>query len=226
MGRAVRISAKEMREALRKRHPATQPMGARRIPGPWTCVEEWARIDLLALCATRSGGRVPYARVGYEVKVSRSDYRSELREPNKRAFAVGACHEFYFAVPSGLLRDDELPGADQPQLRADADLYVPDDVGLVVVNGRGCQVVKSAPLTSDPAPIVGGPQGDGFGSDLNALIRWVSARPDPRHDGVVEAARNHMKEIREAEAGRRATLKRARERDRGLTSSSAGERRA
>ncbi len=204
------MDAAEVREKLRKRHPAIQAMGARQIPGPWTCIEEWANVDLLAFCATRSGGRVPYARVGYEVKVSRADYRSELRDPSKRAYAVSACHEFYFAVPKDLLTSDEIAGLTM----GPTALYVPDDVGLVVVDGRGCKVLKDAPLNAEPKDIVGGPKGDGWGADLNALIRWVSARPDPRHEGVVEAARERAKELRDLQAGRRAELKRAEERNR------------
>lgn len=105
------MTAEKVKDKLRRRYPATQRMGVRIVPGPWTCVEEWMNIDLLALCATQAS-RVPYGRIGHEIKVSRSDYRSELRNPGKRAEAVAACHEFYFVVPAGLLRDDEMPGGE------------------------------------------------------------------------------------------------------------------
>ena len=195
-------TAAEVKDKLRKRHPATQVMGARTVPGPWTCIEEWMGIDLLALCATKAS-RVPYGVVGYEVKVSRADYRSELRKPEKREEARAMCHEFYFAVPRGLLRDDELAGAgDEPQL-GDADLHVPDDVGLVVVDGRGTTVIKDSPVNRVPDPIVKQVHdGTGWGYDLNALVRWVSARPDPRHDGVVEEARRRGRELAAAERER------------------------
>lgn len=193
-GGGHRVTAEEVKDKLRRRHPATQQMGPAQIPGPWTCIEEWARIDLLALCATRGGGRVRYAVVGYEVKVDRSDYRSEINDPSKRAEAVACCHEFYFAVPRGLLHDYELPGKQSP-LAPDSALYVPEDVGLVVVDGRGCHVLKAAPLNREPEPIIGGLKGDGWNSGLNALIRWVSARPDPRHEGVVEEARTRRREL-------------------------------
>lgn len=63
-------------------------------------------IDFLAFSAWSSASR--YARIGYEVKVSRSDLRNELLRPGKRAQAVGWCHEFYFALPVGLLSSEEL----------------------------------------------------------------------------------------------------------------------
>jgi len=59
---------------------------------------------LLALSAWSSKGP---PIVGYEVKVSRSDYRREILNPNKRALAVSMCHAFYFAVPAKLLTAEE-----------------------------------------------------------------------------------------------------------------------
>lgn len=93
------MTARQVKDALRGRHPAS----SQGMPGEWTCLEEWSNIDFLAWSAWR-GAR----RIGYEVKVSRSDYRRELLRPHKRTAALGICHEFYFAVPKGLLTKDEL----------------------------------------------------------------------------------------------------------------------
>lgn len=181
-------TAAEVREKLRGRHPATQTMGRRLIPGPWTCIEEWRNVDLLAIAATQhpaqgsKGGAYPV--VGYEVKVSRADYRSELKKPEKRADALKFCNEFYFAVPRGLLRDDEIDTAAPPEL-GEPSLYVPDDVGLVLVDGRGCRVVKPAPVNRNPEPLFT----EFWGNNVGNLVRWISARPDPRHDGLVDQAR-------------------------------------
>lgn len=95
------MTAAEVKDALRNRHPAIAQQGG---PGPWTTLEEWRGIDLLALSAWSSQGP---PIVGYEVKVSRSDYRRELLKPSKRALAVAICNAFYFAVPCGLLTDEE-----------------------------------------------------------------------------------------------------------------------
>lgn len=89
-----------MKAALYGRHPGAHPNGG---PGQWTCVEEWQQIDFFAL---EAWGRA--RRIGYEVKVSRGDMRTELLKPDKRAAAVGLCTQFFFAVPRGLLRPEEI----------------------------------------------------------------------------------------------------------------------
>lgn len=101
-----------MRDALRRRHPATQGMGFRTIPGPWTCIEELCGCDLIAFSAhqrpQQAGIGVKYPRIGYEIKVSRHDMRQELMNPHKREGAKSNVHAFYFAVPKGLLKPEEL----------------------------------------------------------------------------------------------------------------------
>lgn len=94
------LTAEDVKAALRRRHPAFEPgyMGV----GRWTCIEEWQNVDLLALDSWQAG-----EVIGYEVKVSRSDMRSELLDPSKRAAAVAMCTRFYFAVPAGMLTDEE-----------------------------------------------------------------------------------------------------------------------
>lgn len=100
MPAATSLTAADVKTALRRRHPAFDPqlVGV----GRWVCIEEWRGVDLLALDAWRAGDVV-----GYEVKVSRSDMRSELLDPTKRAAAVAMCTRFYFAVPAGLLTPEE-----------------------------------------------------------------------------------------------------------------------
>lgn len=48
-------------------------------------------------------------RVAFEVKVSRSDFLAELKQPRKRAVALLWSNEFYFVAPSGLISESELP---------------------------------------------------------------------------------------------------------------------
>lgn len=96
----IGLDAGQMKDILRTRHPA-QSDGT--YVGRWTCLEEWANIDLLALDAWQDA-----AVIGYEVKVSRSDLRSELLHPEKRMEAVSRCTRFYIAVPHGLLSKEEL----------------------------------------------------------------------------------------------------------------------
>lgn len=96
----IGLDAADVKAALRRRHPAFVPQIAG--VGRWVCIEEWRNIDLLALDAWREA-----EVVGYEVKISRGDMRSELLNPTKRAEAVSLCTKFYFAIPAGMLTDDE-----------------------------------------------------------------------------------------------------------------------
>lgn len=101
----IGLDADDIFDALRKRHPAYEPGFAG--VGRWVTLREWQGVDLLALDAWR-----PAQVIGYEVKVSRSDMRSELLKPAKRAAAVAACTQFYFAVPAGMLTDEERAWAE------------------------------------------------------------------------------------------------------------------
>jgi hypothetical protein len=102
------VTTSELKALLRRRYPAAPaPM-----PGPWTVLEEYANIDMLAFCAwshaapaRRCKGINPI--IGHELKISRSDYRRELLRPDKRSSAVARCTEFYFVTPKGLLSDEE-----------------------------------------------------------------------------------------------------------------------
>lgn len=256
-------TAEAVREKLRKRYPATQMMGTAKIPGPWVTVEEWKRIDLLAIGVTGSSGR---EWIAHEVKVSRSDFRAELKDPFKRDTYKTFSHRLYFVVPEGLLKPDEIayvepkwesercPGHPEyglceqiynyktgargkvyktkiprptddnryaeevvkcetcnglgdvglAKLIEDAPtLWIPADVGLITVNARGTKVVKEAPAhefggdgkTRDRWGVTG----DLTMDEMADLARWISARPDPRHNGVVEEARETQKGWRDAD---------------------------
>lgn len=229
----MKLDARQVKDALYARHPGS----GGQMPGAWTCIEEWRLIDLLAFSAWSSAGG--YARVGYEVKVSRNDLRSELLKPHKRAANVRWCNEFYLAVPAGLLTAEELayqepewdaadfhrtpcpargdgdwrsdPGpcrkgkrstlmvgpmresqyyreridvpcdacegrgyTDKSRVEQEAPtLWVPRDVGLIEVNGRGTRVVKRSPRRKEVPAL--------NQRELGQLVRFISMRPDPRH---------------------------------------------
>lgn len=227
------MTAKEVKEALYIRHFA----GRSPMPGAWTCIEEWRGIDFLAWSSWSSASQ--FGRIGYEVKVSRQDLRNELLKPGKRLGNVEWCHEFYLAVPKGLLKPEEIewvepeweptdfvgspcPGflgeqcrrnysgkthrvfAPVPYVGSRADYlyghrqlikcptcngkgvtmqsrvereaptcWVPRDIGLVVIDGRGCTTVKRSPRRKEVPAM--------SDRELGQLVRWVSIRPDPRH---------------------------------------------
>lgn len=257
------MTAEAVKAKLRKRYPATQMMGSASIPGPWVCVEEWNRIDMLAIGVTGATGR---EWIAHEIKVSRSDYRNELLQPCKRDTYKAYSHRLYFVVPDGLLKPEEIE-YEQPEYDREAmcpakcqrwrrgkrtkqrvpvpvvhsdelhyidhgkgwtritcpecdglgnpafarvvreapTLWVPPDMGLIIVNGRGQREIKKAPKHKfgEALNVYGVARRDvADGLTLQAvadLARWVSARPDPRHDGLVDGARKRQKEIRESE---------------------------
>lgn len=129
--------------------------------GEWLSLSEFYRIDLFSFrtwaewpdekLSKRTGlkMRVPlYRRVAYEIKVSRSDFRNEIRRPEKRASGVALSHQFFFATPPGLVRRDELP----------------PECGLVEVTPGGeVKVIRHAPIRKPTQAFTTG--------DMVALLR-------------------------------------------------------
>lgn len=64
----------------------------------------------------------------YEVKVSRSDFQSDLRSGKWRGY-LDHCHRFMFAMPTGIAKKDEMP----------------EEAGLIVRGPKGWQIQKAAP---------------------------------------------------------------------------------
>lgn len=50
-----------------------------------------------------------YHTTGYEIKVSRSDFLREIKNPLKRRQALLVSKEFYFIAPEGLIKPHEIP---------------------------------------------------------------------------------------------------------------------
>jgi hypothetical protein len=48
-------------------------------------------------------------RIAYEVKVSRSDFLREIREPRKRRAALRVSNQFFFVTPPGIAKAEEIP---------------------------------------------------------------------------------------------------------------------
>lgn len=64
-----------------------------------------SRIDVFAMDCYESGN---YERRAYEIKVSRGDLFSELRDPSKRAPWLELVTGFYFVIPKGLATTTEI----------------------------------------------------------------------------------------------------------------------
>ena len=65
----------------------------------WVTYRECWSIDFFALRCWSSG--YGHMRVGYEVKVSRSDFQADLRKPHEHRRARAVCHRFYYVAPKG-----------------------------------------------------------------------------------------------------------------------------
>lgn len=63
-------------------------------------------MDFWAMYLTPS---TKFRTIGFEIKVSRSDFLKEIRDPDKRVMAMTLCDEFYFVTPKDLLTRDEIP---------------------------------------------------------------------------------------------------------------------
>lgn len=50
-----------------------------------------------------------FEKIAFEIKVSRSDFLNEIKNPEKRQQALLFSNRFYFAAPKGLIRPEEIP---------------------------------------------------------------------------------------------------------------------
>jgi hypothetical protein len=90
------------------------------------------RVDAFAL---NTLPHLAMKRVCYEVKTSRADFLTELKQPLKRRIGMRYSNEFYFVTPPGLVRSGE----------------VPVECGLVEA-GATCRIVIPAPWRDTPGP--------------------------------------------------------------------------
>ena len=86
------------------------------------------RLDAFALnCYPHRGMK----RICYEIKMSRADFRNELKNPLKRRIGMRFSNEFYFVAPAGLLKPEEIP--------ADSGLF---EVGIAEATEEWKEVLK------------------------------------------------------------------------------------
>ena len=64
------------------------------------------RIDLFVMNMFRSKN---FLRVAYEIKVSRSDFFSDVGDMSKHEPIRNFCNEFWFATPRGVVKKEEIP---------------------------------------------------------------------------------------------------------------------
>lgn len=127
------MNADEVRVALRRHYGVTS---SDFFAEEWALLDEvalksagWtqARIDCLAVRAW-SGMPKGHERVAIEIKVSKADFRSEMKSGKWQHFHR-LCHRFAFAVPYGLVSVDDVPA----------------ECGLIEVTGSGIRWTRPAP---------------------------------------------------------------------------------
>lgn len=95
-------------------------MFAEFIPGTGSSRGNESRIDAWMMDLWPSNH---LERIAFEIKVSRSDFLSELKKPAKRRYAVQFSNSFYFVAPKGLIRPAELPTEAGLMEVSDGDLH-------------------------------------------------------------------------------------------------------
>lgn len=106
-------------------------------------------LDAVAMDTWPSGGLLLH---GFEIKVSRSDWRRELAEPAKAAAFTRRVDRFWIVAPRGIVRVDELPS------------------GWGLLETRGARLVA----TVQPGPLSPEPLDRSF---VAALLRAACHRP-------------------------------------------------
>lgn len=168
MPNTEKITAREMRRAIYQHHcdrwavlnevtararyePTVQPAptdGGGLFPRPpvggrLTKVSSERRIDVLLLRGADVPGGIE--RLAIEIKVSRSDFLSDVKNPDKQAPWRALAHRHAYAVPEGLVSKNEVPAGS----------------GLLVVSrsqhfsGFVCRFARNAvrPPGHDPGPL-------------------------------------------------------------------------
>lgn len=64
------------------------------------------RLDLWCIHMWPSSG---WSRITYEVKVSRNDFRREMKKPLKRRYGMLFSNQFFFAAPKGVIPASDVP---------------------------------------------------------------------------------------------------------------------
>lgn len=103
------MTAADLKAMLRRHHAPV-----RAIP-KWVYMEEIRRnvsydagrtLDAMAICVWSSK---KHAIHGYEIKVSRKDFKRELADPDKAGVFYQWVDRFYLVTPPGLVKPEELP---------------------------------------------------------------------------------------------------------------------
>lgn len=103
------MTAVELKAMLRRHHAPVRGIAQ------WCYMEEVRRnvsfdagrvLDAMAICMWASKKHVMH---GYEIKISRKDFRREIADPDKAAAFYKWVDKFFLVTPCGLVKPEELP---------------------------------------------------------------------------------------------------------------------
>lgn len=139
------------------------------------------RIDFLALNCWESK---KFMRVAYEIKVTRQDFNLELEEPDKRNGAERIANQCYFAMPSGLVKVDEIP----------------EGWGLMEMTKTGLKKRKNAKYRNDVETpttfVLSLARRCVDGPSVLPKVVWLQAGQEVDAEGLVAAANQDMDQIK------------------------------
>lgn len=129
----IQCRTEDVRAALRIKYPM-----------PEYCLMEEVR-DAAGFDAGRSADAIAMSLwpsrgllvIGFEIKVSRSDWVKELKSPAKAEAIAKYCDQWYVVAARGIVQDGELP----------------ETWGLIEFDGKRLKEKKFAPRNPEPAPL-------------------------------------------------------------------------
>lgn len=148
-----RLAARYARTYRNGTYEALRYVGARHVRINPGFSERGDRIaDFIALDCWRGTGPTPHPLLGFEVKVSRSDYLSEIRDLSKSEPFRRVCSEWYLVVSDKAIVRDDLPAG----------------WGLLIATNAGLRCVRKSAINPTPDPM---PRGL-----IAGLLRAVASR--------------------------------------------------
>lgn len=123
------ITAHDIKQRLREKYPLAEG---------WITMDEVTppktqrRFDMVSIMGWGSRG---HEVLGFEIKISRSDWLRELKEPAKAEPLVSLCTRWWIVAPPGVVEAAELPPA----------------WGLLVIHPEQIRTGKQAPTLEPPA---------------------------------------------------------------------------
>lgn len=152
-----RVTSKDVLQGLMVKHSGPEWATFCEVANS-TGIHANRRIDFLALNIWPSKG---YAIHGFEIKVSRGDFRREMENIAKAKAISQFCDFFWLATPSGLIDPTECP----------------ENWGLIELTKAGMRVKKQAPKRT-PEDLT-----RGF---VAAILRQTQSRHEPEIQAAVD----------------------------------------